>query len=736
MPTRSRVRPSSGVLRVQAPVGDGYTFPTTAYNFPVLPDDGGTAANDGFMNVADYGLVANNSGGTVPADNSAALHTMIQDNLLTTTTWSNKTIFFPNGTWYFSGLGTHTRGIIEYHHSSAGWCGGMRIQGQSESGTILRLVDNDADFQDTTHLRFFIFQSNYESAPGGGPHSVQDGTGLEGYENIARDFTIDLGAGNDGAVGMNIMMHNVGAVRRVTVQDAVGAGRSANDADRAMSGFDELRQGAGPNHLHRLTAKGMKYGFRIGQVMCGQGIEHLKLENQSVCGIVNDSNGLFIRGLVSNQVGAVPVAEIQTGASINHFSNDVGAQWVHTLGGSQSYFDGTNGYLLIVDAVLTGTGAASGISAIRNQTDDGKMFLRNVTTTGYARAAEENASNVPGTSIVEYCTGPQQYLWGAGDGSEAISLDLPILDTPEKPWSTAGEWTDITTLGIEVSHNGGSQFTNAWADLQTAIDNCTTDTLYFPPAREGRVKFSGSGTIHVRGSVRHIVGFGCEIAAVTAGQTLTIVYDHTDRPVGQECAVWEDIRGEGTSLTFTHKIDTPRDIVVLDSYGDFMNTVGATGTVFGEDIVGGNPNFDFAQDCYLRQPDPDGGNFVTKYSGGNLWAFYVKSEPKSDGSARMLPTSWTGNIEIVGAWMGYVVGGTATSPMWEVNNATAALDAELSVLGCASSLGGSSGDWATFAKETQNGTVHTCIPAGNAYAGALAPRGAHYHLTLYRSKKA
>ena len=138
--------------------------------------------------------------------------------------WSKKTLFFPNGTYVVGGSGGlsgNTRGIIE-RKSAGSFNGGLRIQGESESGVIIRLADNSVDFQDVTNPRYVIFQSNLQASST--PHNAADGTGLEGYHNYMADLTIDLGASNPGACGVNVMMHNIGAIRRVTVQDAVGHG--------------------------------------------------------------------------------------------------------------------------------------------------------------------------------------------------------------------------------------------------------------------------------------------------------------------------------------------------------------------------------------------------------------------------------------------------------------------------------------------------------------------------------
>ena len=55
-----------GTPPVEPPPSGNYAFPTTTFTFPVLADDGGTAANDGMINVADYGIVPNVRPGPFP----------------------------------------------------------------------------------------------------------------------------------------------------------------------------------------------------------------------------------------------------------------------------------------------------------------------------------------------------------------------------------------------------------------------------------------------------------------------------------------------------------------------------------------------------------------------------------------------------------------------------------------------------------------------------------------------
>ena len=416
----------------------------------------------------------------------------------------------------------------------------------------------------------------------------------------------------------------------------------------------------------------------------------------------------------------------------NHF-DDTPAQaalgWEHSGG---TFYSSTNGYLLLVDAVIQGTGVASAVSAIRNQSTGAQMFLRNITTTGYLRAAEENGGTAVagGAVITEHAT-TRFNLWG----QTAESLNITIKNTPEKPWSALSQWTSVTAAtpgfanGVQMSHAGGTQFTNEWAALQSAIDNCTTDTLYFPSTRNGVVRFNGAGTLRIRGSVRHIVGLGASLrpAVGQAATTLLIIFEHADRPAGQEAVVWEELQlmpASAGGYTTTVRIATPRDVVIMEmaTINFLTNTAAATGTIFLEDVIGRNINLTFPQNMFTRQFNADIGDMVMAWPGGDLWCFNCKSEPIVPASAPMLPATWSGRVEILGGFNAFPAGnssptfptrpGPVTFPIWQLINSTSSIDAELSVAGYATSPGGASGTFELYATETQNGVNRDLLPGG------------------------
>ena len=128
-----------------------YTFPTTTYRYPHFPDDeghtshascsaasGGNPTADGLVCVKDYGAVGNGT-----TDDTAAIQSAIEQNINENAGIGNrKTIYFPDGTYRLSGLSGNIRGCLERRQTDGEWRAGLRLQGESEAGTILKLDNN------------------------------------------------------------------------------------------------------------------------------------------------------------------------------------------------------------------------------------------------------------------------------------------------------------------------------------------------------------------------------------------------------------------------------------------------------------------------------------------------------------------------------------------------------------------------------------------------------------------
>ena len=139
---------------------------------------------------------------------------------------------------------------------------------------------------------------------------------------------------------------------------------------------------------------------------------------------------------------SVPVAEIRTGKSWDHFGEAAGfllSRWVHASNGN--VHDEHLGYMLIVDAVLTGTGAASTRrrrSATRRAAARCSFATsRRPATSEPPRRTAVGPSQGGAANIAEYATPPVHKLWG----QTPTTLNMVIKNTPEKPWSALSNWT-------------------------------------------------------------------------------------------------------------------------------------------------------------------------------------------------------------------------------------------------------------------------------------------------------
>jgi len=690
--------------------GGNYVFPTTAFTFPTYPDDGGVPTADGVINVTDYGATGNGT-----TDDTAAIQSALEQNINENIDLcTKKTIYFPNGTYRLTGLSGNIKGILE-RNSGGEWRRGLRIQGQSETGTILKL-DNNV-FTNPADPRFVIFLASQKAFPSSAvPHYDLEGTGLAAYNHQIQDVTINLGVGNTGAIGINAAMHNTSVLRRVTV---IGTGSGAgNFSTYAYAGITAERQGVGPGMWERVTIRGCQYGVRIAETMCGHCIEHLRLSDQGTVGVWINTNALAIRGLTSTSTK--PVIQVLGANQMNHFLDTsalLASDWTHSAG-TPIANNGTFPALALVDAVITGTGAASGVSAIQNQADGGKMFLRNVATAGYAQAAEETTGAVGGGAdeITEYATAPSHNLWS----QSAVSLNLPIVNTPERPWPTIGQMTEASVPNSGQPPAARVDITN---QLQTAIDNCTTDTLYFPSNR-GRYYFIGNTTVVVRGNVRHIIGNGSRFF-IDSNRTNPLF--RIDQPLNGPPVIIEGMYisiQPSTSWTIGKywEISTPRDVVFQDCQGlSVSNTAAATGRVFINNVLTVQIDFDFPQDVWARQFNADGGTGILNYPGGNFWVLYYKHE--SGGRAIQMTG---GAYEQIGGWHSLITNPDPGTPLFEFTNCDFSLEGIVQ-------HAHSGGNWNVLVRETQGGTTRTLVRDGSSF-GTPAERGSGRHLTLVRSQ--
>jgi hypothetical protein len=349
-----------------------------------LPADANVA------NVKDYGAI-----GDGKTDDTAAIEQALD---------ANRYVYLPRGTYLVSNtLRTDSKRII--------------LQGESQTGSIIRLKDNAAGFTEASSPKPLIttFEGN--------------STG-QAFQNMIHNLTVDVGVGNAGAIGIRLTNNNQGGIQDVTI-------RSSDPTHQGRTGLALTKQWPGPGLIKNVTIDGFNFGIRVSSPEYSYVFENIKLQNQLQAGIDNNANILSIRKLTSeNRVPAIQ----NTGNA--------------------------KGIIMILDSNLTGGDYAE--SAIENIT--GTLYARNICTSGYRSAIQDGYSVIPGNRVKEHTSKEEASLFS----SDVSSLNLPIQDTPTVSYGNAGDWVSVKQFGA----NGNDQEDDT-AAIQQAL-NSGKSTVYFP----------------------------------------------------------------------------------------------------------------------------------------------------------------------------------------------------------------------------------------------------------------
>ncbi|HEY9649054.1 MAG TPA: glycoside hydrolase family 55 protein, partial [Coleofasciculaceae cyanobacterium] len=300
----------------------------------------------------------------------------------------NRIIYLPNGTYLISQPLKWPDGVHGNSYKRT------ILQGQNTTRTIIKLKDRASGFTDSTIPQAVIWTGN---AP------------AQRFRNAIRNLTVDTGSGNKGAVGIQFIANNQGAIRNVTIRSGDGQGLIGLD----MGFTDEV----GPLLVKHLKVSGFNLGIKTANTVNSQTFEHIILENQKEYGLHNNGQVISIRGLQSKN--AVP--------AINNLM----------------------GVMTLLDATLTGTGNASSQPAINNQ---GAIFARDITTSGYQIAIQNTngtRKNATGSTVSEFVSHPIHSLFS----TPLQSLNLPIQETPEIPWDALSNWVSPTRYGAVPNDN-------------------------------------------------------------------------------------------------------------------------------------------------------------------------------------------------------------------------------------------------------------------------------------------
>ena len=362
----------------------------------------------GVLNVRDFGAA-----GDGRTDDTAAIQAALSKGLDT-----HAVVYLPDGVYLVSDTLKWWRPDYALEQTQ-GWGAFLQMQGQSEGGTIIRLQDNCNGFGDADEPRAVIATG---SRGYHGKKRYKDFEGNEAFFNNLRHFTVDVGAGNPGAIGVDYQSSNSGAMRHVTVRAAMGSG---------ATGVSMTRRDNGPAMLADVTIEGFAVGLRMRQAIGQVVAERLTLRGQHEVGIEAGESIVSVRqvrqegGPTAVRAGSKSLVtvldSVLSGAIASH---DEAAVLLHGVEGAvpEAYHDMGHGWRGSLAGVAA-FGAAPGLPPLAAVADTPVMPLTEPST--WAVVAAPNGTDDADAIDAALGSGKPVVCFPAGKYRSTRTLTVP-----------------------------------------------------------------------------------------------------------------------------------------------------------------------------------------------------------------------------------------------------------------------------------------------------------------------
>lgn len=574
------------------------------------PGDVVYPADAGVTNVKRFPF---NAAGDGVTDDTAALQAALCGNR--NGVWAgggsvNRVVYLPAGTYLISAPLTWCTGYLRYE----------TMQGQNAATTIIRVAPNSPAFANpAAPVPVISMTGLFNGQPVAGTATS--------FRNSLFDLGLSIGAGNPGATGIAYLASNQGSIRHVSLSAAAGSG---------AVGLDLTAAAQGPAMIHDLSVSGFATGIATAGEFSTVTFEDIVLSGQRVAGWTNDGFRISVNGLSSN--------------------NSVPAIVDHNIGS----------FTVLMNAQLLGGAGGAAMST------SGYAYLRNVTTTGYARVLDVagRPAAAGAKSVTEYTTAA---LRSANARSFPLqSLNLPVRPTPDTPLEAPANWTNAQSFGARANV---SQYNvpavagdDASAGIQAAIDSGAT-TLYLPNGI-----YTLRNSVHLRGRLTRLYGMDSVVKLApplsTTGAAAFIVDDGT-APVVTIERIDTDFAAEGGACVFVQHASARTVVIRNTSNNRCDQAYGAAsgaGDLYVEDVAGTDWRLS-AQNAWFRQINPEGRSFLTPptlsnaarkftFTGSTAWVFGTKTE----GNGIIGDVGPASRAEFLGGFMANSTGEAPSQP--------------------------------------------------------------------------
>jgi hypothetical protein len=424
----------SNVMHTNGYAGtDKRVIDVTAAPFNAVPDDG-LDDTDAIIDAYEFVLDELHAGGWIgnggiPAD-------------------MNKSyiIYFPDGTYNVSDTIIYRESDTVRQHPNLTVdeeLAMIRFIGESRDGTKIVLSSNNANFQDDTNPRPVL------------SFGKRDFNNLVSMNSV-RNLTIDVGAGNPGAIGIKFGGANTADIYNVSLKAGGGSG---------FVGLDDSI-GTVVGYQSNITVNGFEYGIRMVPFHFTYPVlEHITVFNQRTAGILFENGMGAVRDLWSD--------------------NDVPAVVADQSGSHAVVTDSTMWHGVSTNPAL--------------DAPNGHLFAKNIDVQGYGMGVRKGGTQAVAGDVTEYVS---DAVTRFDTTMPTASMDLPIEEVPPMNWDTTlANWANVD------SYPG----TTDAQKIQNAMNDTTKTVVYFPKG-----SYSVDTTITIPSHVQMVNMLYGEIAGTAA----------------------------------------------------------------------------------------------------------------------------------------------------------------------------------------------------------------------------
>ncbi len=321
----------------------------------------------------------------------------------------SKVIYLPRGTYLVRDTVTYSREDLYNILFNIRWLemnSLIRIVGDGADQTVIKLADNCPGFGFGSRKPVISFMNGEKSGVA--------------MTNTLRDLTVDIGSGNNGAVGVRFFANNTGLIKNVNI-------KSSDPNFRGYAGVEITDEKVSGLFINNLSVEGFDYGLKITPQQHQLTLKNITLKNQNISGIYHLNTILSIKNLKSiNSVSAVTSV-------------------------------GFSAHLTMVDCTLFG-GNKNTPAVI---CEYGYCYLRNIETSGYGVSFADSDIKIKADKM------PYEYVSHPAKGN--LNADAKAFDTALIPETPEAEIDIYHCVAVEEFGAVGDGITDDTGAIQKAF---------------------------------------------------------------------------------------------------------------------------------------------------------------------------------------------------------------------------------------------------------------------------